>query len=70
MTLAEVVMGEYSVACFDEISNGLDSAATFDMCVSLPLCVLACDVVAATTSMPGLLLLWCCTCMSSRVRTP
>ena len=33
MTLAEVVMGEYSVACFDEISNGLDSAATFDMCV-------------------------------------
>ncbi len=31
VTLAEVLMGEYSVACFDEISNGLDSAATFDI---------------------------------------
>jgi ABC-type multidrug transport system ATPase subunit len=25
-TLAELMMGEYSLACFDEISNGLDSA--------------------------------------------
>ncbi len=26
VTLAELMLGEYSVACFDEISNGLDSA--------------------------------------------
>lgn len=31
VTLAEVLMGEYSIAAFDEISNGLDSAATFDI---------------------------------------
>lgn len=31
MTLGEVLMGDYSVACFDEISNGLDSSSALDI---------------------------------------
>jgi ABC-type multidrug transport system ATPase subunit len=31
VTLGEVLMGDYSVACFDEISNGLDSSSALDI---------------------------------------